>query len=72
MALPPWAYGAADFVARSREALESDIVSAQLHHWIDLIFGYKNRGPAAEVSVRQPCLLVFYLRYSVLLCAGVR
>ena len=59
VALPPWAFGASDFVQRCREALESDIVSAQLHHWVDLIFGFKNRGPAAEASDN----LFYFLTY---------
>lgn len=47
--LPPWANGSAeDFVRMNREALESDYVSAHLHEWIDLIFGYKQRGKEAE------------------------
>ncbi|KAI9119166.1 hypothetical protein K1719_009841 [Acacia pycnantha] len=50
--LPPWAKGSArEFIRKHREALESDYVSANLHHWIDLIFGYKQRGKAAEESV---------------------
>jgi Beige/BEACH domain len=37
--LPPWASSADDFLAKHRAALESAHVSANLHHWIDLIFG---------------------------------
>ncbi|CBI25048.3 unnamed protein product, partial [Vitis vinifera] len=54
--LPPWAKGSTrEFIRKHREALESDFVSENLHHWIDLIFGYKQRGKAAEEAVN-----VFY------------
>jgi hypothetical protein len=47
--LPRWAKGShAAFVEKLREALESDYVSRNLHKWIDLIFGYKQRGKEAE------------------------
>ena len=47
--LPPWAKGSPElFVAMQRRALESDHVSQNIHHWIDLIFGSKSRGPAAR------------------------
>lgn len=45
--LPPWADSPSDFIAKNREALESEHVSAHLHEWIDLIFGHKQRGEAA-------------------------
>lgn len=48
--LPPWAKSdPREFIRLHREALESDYVSQNLHHWIDLIFGYKQLGqPAIE------------------------
>eukprot|EP00108_Taenia_solium_P001272 TsM_001024900 transcript=TsM_001024900 gene=TsM_001024900 len=50
--LPPWAKGdPREFIRQNREALESEYVSANLHHWIDLIFGYKQRGePAVQAA----------------------
>ncbi|KAG7196242.1 uncharacterized protein KQ657_000255 [Scheffersomyces spartinae] len=46
--LPAWAHGdPMIFVAKNREALESPYVSAHLHLWIDLIFGFKQNGPEA-------------------------
>ena len=45
--LPKWAKDSADFLHIQREALEGEIVSQQLNHWIDLIFGYQQRGEDA-------------------------
>ncbi|KAK7808080.1 hypothetical protein U0070_026517 [Myodes glareolus] len=53
--LPRWAKSAEDFIYKHRKALESEYVSAHLHEWIDLIFGYKQRGPAAVEALN-----VFY------------
>ncbi|CAF0718488.1 unnamed protein product [Brachionus calyciflorus] len=57
--LPAWAKDAYDFVRINRMALESEFVSCQLHQWIDLIFGYKQRGPEA---VRN-CNVFYHLTY---------
>ncbi|XP_074841359.1 neurobeachin-like protein 2 isoform X2 [Carettochelys insculpta] len=53
--LPRWATSPEDFIRKHRKALESEHVSAHLHEWIDLIFGYKQRGPAAVEALN-----VFY------------
>ena len=50
--LPVWARNdPIEFIKRNREALESQIVSENLHNWIDLIFGWKQRGIPAEESM---------------------
>jgi len=46
--LPAWSKNdPREFIRIHRMALESDYVSAHLNEWIDLIFGYKQAGPAA-------------------------
>ncbi|BBN15012.1 hypothetical protein MPTK1_6g16270 [Marchantia polymorpha subsp. ruderalis] len=57
--LPPWAANDVDFVQKHRAALESEYVSANLHKWIDLIFGYKQRGKDAVASTN----VFFYMTY---------
>jgi hypothetical protein len=48
--LPPWAKSPKDFIKKHAKALESDYVSDNLHHWIDLIFGVRQKGQLAEES----------------------
>uniref|UniRef100_H2YT44 BEACH domain-containing protein n=1 Tax=Ciona savignyi TaxID=51511 RepID=H2YT44_CIOSA len=57
--LPKWAKSADDFVRINRMALESEIVSCQIHQWIDLIFGFKQRGPEAVRATN----VFYYLTY---------
>ncbi|KAF0774336.1 hypothetical protein AaE_001964, partial [Aphanomyces astaci] len=59
--LPPWAQNDPDqFIRLHRAALESDHVSAHLHEWIDLIFGFQQRGPDALAANN----VFYYLTYS--------
>ncbi|KAK9165680.1 hypothetical protein Scep_000871 [Stephania cephalantha] len=60
VSLPPWAQGSPEeFIQKNREALESEYVSSNLHLWIDLVFGYKQRGKPAEEAAN----IFYYLTY---------
>lgn len=47
------------FVALLRQALESEYVSRHIHQWIDMIFGYRQRGKEAEKALN----VFYYLTY---------
>mmetsp|Transcript_625 Transcript_625/g.751 ORF Transcript_625/g.751 Transcript_625/m.751 type:complete len:511 (-) Transcript_625:46-1578(-) len=47
------------FIKKQRQALESEIVSANLQGWIDLIFGYKQRGQEAVDALN----VFFFITY---------
>ncbi|KAG7379317.1 hypothetical protein PHYPSEUDO_008745 [Phytophthora pseudosyringae] len=57
--LPKWASTPEEFIRIHRAALESEHVSRHLHSWIDLIFGYKQRGRASL----QANNVFYYLTY---------
>lgn len=50
LAVPSWAGGPEEFIKMHRDALESNRVSSQIHHWIDITFGYKMSGQAAVTA----------------------
>lgn len=59
--LPPWsAHSARLFVLVHRQALECDVVRAQLHRWIDLVFGWRQTGaPAVQaINVFHPAVSI--------------
>jgi len=45
--LPKWAETSMEFVYLMRKSLESDYVSSNINNWIDLFWGYKQRGEEA-------------------------
>ena len=57
--LPPWASDSPRLFSKmNKKALESEYVSQQINNWIDLIFGYKQKGIEAEKSynvLREVC-----------------
>ena len=57
--LPAWAKRPHDFIRKNKKALESEYVSENLHQWIDLIFGYKQKGEEAIKADN----LYYYLTY---------
>ncbi|KAB1213769.1 putative inactive serine/threonine-protein kinase lvsG [Morella rubra] len=50
LSVPSWAGSPEEFIKIHRDALESDRVSHQIHHWVDITFGYKMSGQAAVAA----------------------
>ncbi|CUG57926.1 Hypothetical protein, putative [Bodo saltans] len=49
--LPPWTQNPRAFVVSLREALECQHTSERLHLWLDLVFGFKQRGKEAVAAI---------------------
>lgn len=64
--LPIWSeFSARLFILIHRQALESEFVRKNLHHWIDLIFGFKQKGKAAieAINVFHPAVSIFLIEF---------
>lgn len=60
--VPEWCNGSvAEFLRSHRLLLESDSVSRKLHHWIDLVFGYKVK----RLLIRQTSSFSFFLKHFI-------
>lgn len=57
--LPVWAANAYHFVIQFRQILESEEVSEKINDWIDLVFGYKQKGKEGESAMN----IFYYLTY---------
>ncbi|KAL0229445.1 hypothetical protein GEMRC1_014062 [Eukaryota sp. GEM-RC1] len=57
--LPPWANDSTDFVRKMNQALESRHVSNHINSWIDLVFGFQQKGVAAITASNVFCHLTY-------------
>lgn len=55
LVLPNWAKNQHHFVKINTLALESNFTSSNLHHWIDMIFGFNQQDPRIYNRVKSLC-----------------